>query len=36
MRVTDIQLAIPTILLAMAVVTVPGVSNLIITLSVTG
>ena len=38
MRLTDIQLAIPTILLAMALVTVlgPGVANLIITLSVTG
>ena len=38
MRLTDIQLAIPTILLAMALVTVlgPGVTNLIITLSVTG
>jgi peptide/nickel transport system permease protein len=38
MRFTDIQLAIPTILLAMALVTVlgPGVSNLIITLSITG
>jgi peptide/nickel transport system permease protein len=38
MRVTDIQLAIPTILLAMALVTVlgPGVLNLIIVLSVTG
>ena len=38
MRFTDIQLAIPTILLAMALVTVlgPGVANLIITLSVTG
>ena len=38
MRLTDIQLAIPTILLAMALVTVlgPGVQNLIITLSVTG
>ena len=38
MRFTDIQLAIPTILLAMALVTVlgPGVPNLIITLSVTG
>jgi peptide/nickel transport system permease protein len=38
MRLTDIQLAIPTILLAMALVTVlgPGVPNLIITLSVTG
>jgi peptide/nickel transport system permease protein len=38
MRFTDIQLAIPTILLAMALVTVlgPGVTNLIITLSVTG
>jgi peptide/nickel transport system permease protein len=38
MRVTDIQLAIPTILLAMALVTVlgPGVTNVIITLSVTG
>lgn len=38
MRLTEIQLAIPTILLAMAVVTVlgPGVGNLVITLSVTG
>jgi len=38
MRFTDIQLAIPTILLAMAVVTVlgPGVTNMVITLSVTG
>ena len=38
MRLTDIQLAIPTILLAMALVTVlgPGVPNLITTLSVTG
>ena len=38
MRLTDIQLAIPTILLAMALVTVlgPGVSNLVLTLSVTG
>jgi peptide/nickel transport system permease protein len=38
MRVTDIQLAIPTILLAMAVVTVLGtsVTNLIIALTVTG
>ena len=38
MRFTDIQLAIPTILLAMALVTVlgPGVPNLITTLSVTG
>jgi peptide/nickel transport system permease protein len=38
MRLTDIQLAIPTILLAMAVVTVlgPGVTNLVITLSITG
>jgi peptide/nickel transport system permease protein len=38
MRITDIQLAIPTILLAMALVTVlgPGVTNVIITLSVTG
>ena len=38
MRFTDIQLAIPTILLAMALVTVlgPGVLNLVITLSVTG
>jgi peptide/nickel transport system permease protein len=38
MRFTDVQLAIPTILLAMALVTVlgPGVANLIITLSVTG
>ncbi len=38
MRITEVQLAIPTILLAMAVVTVlgPGVGNVIITLSVTG
>ena len=38
MRLTDIQLAIPTILLAMALVTVlgPGVLNLIVVLSVTG
>ncbi len=38
MQLTDIQLAIPTILLAMAVVTVlgPGVLNVIIALSVTG
>jgi peptide/nickel transport system permease protein len=38
MRFTDMQLAIPTILLAMAVVTVlgPGVLNVIIALSVTG
>jgi len=38
MRVTDIQLAIPTILLAIAVVAVlgPGVRNVIITLTVTG
>jgi peptide/nickel transport system permease protein len=38
MRVTDIQLAIPTILLAIAVVAVlgPGLRNVIITLSVTG
>jgi len=38
MRVTEIQLAIPTILLAMAVVTVlgPGVENVVIPLSVTG
>ncbi len=38
MRVTDIQLAIPTILLAIAVVGVlgPGVRNVVITLSVTG
>jgi peptide/nickel transport system permease protein len=38
MRVTDIQLAIPTILLAMALVTVlgPGVTNIVLTLSVTG
>lgn len=38
MRVTDIQLAIPTILLAMAVVTVLGtsVTNVIIALTVTG
>ncbi len=38
MRLTDIQLAIPTILLAIAVVAVlgPGLMNVIITLSVTG
>jgi len=38
MRITEIQLAIPTILLAMAVVTVlgPGVENVVLTLSVTG
>jgi peptide/nickel transport system permease protein len=38
MRFTDVQLAIPTILLAMALVTVlgPGVTNVVITLSVTG
>jgi peptide/nickel transport system permease protein len=38
MRVTEIQLAIPTILLAIAVIAVlgPGVWNVIITLSVTG
>jgi peptide/nickel transport system permease protein len=38
MRVTDVQLAIPTILLAIAVVAVlgPGVRNVVITLSVTG
>ena len=38
MRLTDIQLAIPTILLAIAVVAVlgPGVRNVIITLTVTG
>jgi peptide/nickel transport system permease protein len=38
MRITDIQLAIPTILLAIAVVAVigPGVRNVIITLTVTG
>lgn len=38
MRITDIQLAIPSILLAIAVVTVlgPGLRNVIITLSVTG
>ncbi len=38
MHVTDIQLAIPTILLAIAVVAVlgPGLPNVIITLSVTG
>jgi peptide/nickel transport system permease protein len=38
MRITDIQLAIPTILLAIAVVAVlgPGVRNVVITLSVTG
>lgn len=38
MRITDVQLAIPTILLAIAVVAVigPGVRNVIITLTVTG
>lgn len=38
MRLTEIQLAIPTILLAIAVVAVlgPGLRNVIITLSVTG
>jgi peptide/nickel transport system permease protein len=38
MRLTDVQLAIPTILLAMAIVTVlgPGVLNVVIALSVTG
>jgi peptide/nickel transport system permease protein len=38
MRVTDIQLAIPTILLAIAVVAVlgPGLANVILTLAVTG
>ena len=38
MRITDIQLAIPTILLAIAVVAVlgPGHGNVILTLSVTG
>ena len=38
MRVTEIQLAIPTILLAIAVVAVlgPGIRNVILTLSVTG
>ena len=38
MRITEIQLAIPTILLAIAVVAVlgPGVRNVILTLSVTG
>jgi peptide/nickel transport system permease protein len=38
MRVTDVQLAIPTILLAIAVVAVlgPGIRNVVITLSVTG
>jgi peptide/nickel transport system permease protein len=38
MRLTEIQLAIPTILLAIAVVAVlgPGVRNVVITLSVTG
>ena len=38
MRVTDIQLAIPTILLAIAVVAVlgPGLGNVILTLAVTG
>ena len=38
MRLTEIQLAVPTILLAIAVIAVlgPGVSNVIITLSVTG
>jgi peptide/nickel transport system permease protein len=38
MRVTEVQLAIPTILLAIAVVAVlgPGIRNVILTLSVTG
>jgi peptide/nickel transport system permease protein len=38
MRITDIQLAIPTILLAIAVVAVlgPGLGNVILTLTVTG
>ena len=38
MHITDIQLAIPTILLAIAVVAVlgPGLPNVILTLSVTG
>jgi peptide/nickel transport system permease protein len=38
MRITDIQLAIPTILLAIAVVAVlgPGLGNVILTLAVTG
>jgi peptide/nickel transport system permease protein len=38
MRVTDVQLAIPTILLAIAVVAVlgPGIRNVVITLAVTG
>ena len=38
MRITDIQLAVPTILLAIAVVAVlgPGLWNVILTLSVTG
>ena len=38
MRLTEIQLAIPTILLAIAVVAVlgPGIRNVILTLSVTG
>lgn len=38
MRLTDVQLAIPTILLAIAVVAVlgPGLQNVVITLSVTG
>ena len=38
MRVTEIQLAIPTILLAIAVVAVlgPGIRNVILTLTVTG
>ena len=38
MRITDIQLAIPTILLAIAVVALlgPGLGNVILTLSVTG
>jgi peptide/nickel transport system permease protein len=38
MHITDIQLAIPTILIAIAVVAVlgPGLPNVIITLSVTG
>jgi peptide/nickel transport system permease protein len=38
MRLTDIQLAIPTILLTIAIVTVlgPGLENVIISLSITG
>ena len=38
MRITEIQLAIPTILLAIAVIAVlgPGLANVIITLTVTG